>query len=557
MLDRSRIQGFGSDSIGDASKEKGFFGSIKDSFTGPAMNSAVDNVSLKVADAIEEVKEEMQQPWSPLQDISDMAQEIKSFVTGAVGIEQSAGADEDAEEEEAKDGAISPRQRVEAMNVISKFSQSYKHARVAPTPEELAQIWISCSLLQPNAVAGVIYDIISFSSGDFEWQPRLRILYLIEVLYWKGGSSQEIALSVHSHTEDLLKHLASEVPQTKEKAKQVLDTLNGIVPEAPPSIAEVEAAEAGAQKANESKSESKSKVEATALPKAALKAPSVSASPPQDLLDLTPTNSASTSSVEPVKAVSSSAQPAKASPPVDLLSVDNPVPAAPAMPIIAPPVVDLISIMTSESAASKAPSTPSAQVDSAFDPNRSAGSPSSNLMGIDFLAQGPGSRSAAGTGMMEGRLAELENQKKLAIMRDDLVLAQQIKEQMETLRLQASFPTSPSSPHRTAGLGGGIAMGSSTASPMGTSPVGSSGSSMLALGNRPAGYAAGSSPGLAMGANVRPPGVSSMTGGSQWGRTQFPTPLEMQNMMSDLSPTRAADPFDFAKEMMEDFTAGK
>lgn len=210
MLDRSRIQGFGSDSI-EGSKNIG---------------------------------KEADRPWQPLQDISDLANDIKSFVTSRVGMEQT-GKDEDEDDDDNVVGRCSPRQRCEALSIISKFGQSYKHARVAPTAEELANIWLKCCVLQPEAVASVIYDTLSFSSGDFEeWQPRLRILYFIEVLYWKGGRSKEIALTIKSHAGEILKHLATEVPQTKMKAKEVLDTLAGLVPEAPEIVKAVDSVEA-------------------------------------------------------------------------------------------------------------------------------------------------------------------------------------------------------------------------------------------------------------------------------------------------------------------------
>ena len=42
-------------------EKPGFFGGL-------AMQSAIDSVSLKFGDALEEFKEEMDRPWTPLQD---------------------------------------------------------------------------------------------------------------------------------------------------------------------------------------------------------------------------------------------------------------------------------------------------------------------------------------------------------------------------------------------------------------------------------------------------------------------------------------------------------
>lgn len=332
MLDRSRIQGFGSESVDDKEKP-GFFGGL-------AMQSAIDSVSLKFGDALEEFKEEMDRPWTPLQDISGMAQEIKTFVAGAVGLETSAGGPQEAPDEEAKDPAFSPRQRTEAASLISKFCQGYTHARVVPTAAELAKLWVSCNALQPNVVSSVLYEKLSFSDGEFEWQPRLRILYFLEVLYWKGGASEEIATGIHSHAAGLLQHLATEVLQTKEKAKQVLETLAGNVAEAPPGMADVDKV-----------------IPAATANSAAKEAPTPKAAPPaQDLLDLAApvVSSSASSTASPVKAP-------KATPPVDLLDSGDPEPIA----CTPPPVGDLLSItMANEASPSKlspgpAGSTPS------------------------------------------------------------------------------------------------------------------------------------------------------------------------------------------------------
>lgn len=326
-LDTSRIQGFGS--TPEPEKERsssfgGIFDSLRDQASGPAMRSAFDSFSLRIGDALEAAQE----------DVSEMAFEFKSFVSGATGMPPPAGPKDDepsepaVQEKQRAEVMLSPRQKAEAIALMSKFCGNYGAARVAPRPAELEDLWMRCSILQPNSVASAIYEQLSFSNGDLEWQPRLRILYLLEHFYWKGGLGKDIGTGILNHGAGLLQHLATEVPQTKEKAEQVIQVLNGSAEPPPRSKDEAPVAE-------------KKAAEAERRPE-----------PQSDLLDL----------AAPASPAAASSAPAG---PVDLLSAQ----AGPAVP----PVVDLISIMSTPA---PAPAQSSSSVASAapspllgFDPN--------------------------------------------------------------------------------------------------------------------------------------------------------------------------------------------
>lgn len=339
-LDKNRIQGFGSTPEPERKSSgnfSGFLDALRDQVSGPAMRSAIDSMSLEITDAFEAAQE----------DVQEMAFELKSFASSAMGLPVNASAtSSSSKEQSASDGVVvherraevvmSPRQKAEATALMSKFCSNYGAARVAPRPAELEDVWLRCSVLQPNTVASAIYEQLSFADGDLEWQPRLRILYLLEIFYWKGGVGRNITDGILNHGGGLLQHLATEVPQTKEKAEQVLLVLNGRA-EAPPAAQKVEAT-GSVEKAPEQKRAAAGAVSA----------------PQEDLLDLTP-SSVATSSAATASAAATG--------PVDLLSVAGSPQARPTDP----PVVDLISIMATPPPAAAAAAAAAPPAD--FNPN--------------------------------------------------------------------------------------------------------------------------------------------------------------------------------------------
>lgn len=197
----------------------GALSSIKESMSSPAVQSAIDSVTLRFGDVVD----------AAAQDMSEMATEIKSYISATIGMQESASESDQPKTEQVKKIPVSPRQRSQAMQLISDFAQKYPAARVAPNKAELDALWASCSILQPGPVAGALYEQLSFSDGDYSWQPRLRVLYALEHLFRKGNTGKDVGTAVFHHAHGILEHL-TEVPQCAEKAKSVILVLSGQVP---------------------------------------------------------------------------------------------------------------------------------------------------------------------------------------------------------------------------------------------------------------------------------------------------------------------------------------
>lgn len=374
-LDKSRIQGFGSESQADegkrkkkgsraAQQESGFWGvldTVKDRMGGPAVQSAIDNVALRVGDVFD----------AATQDVSEMASDFKTFVSSTMGLED----DSDQELEESKrEVSYPPEQRSEALEIVSRFCEKYPATRVAPNEAELQRFWTSCSVLHYSAVSSAIYEQLSFNNGDFSWQPRLRALYAIDYLYRSAGQGgRDITASVMQSAGPLIQHLSLEVPQCREKASQVIITLSGKAeqPAPPPPPAP-----------------SSSETASSSAPSTAKAA---------DLLDVTvpvvPAPSAS---------ASSSSRPAVA--PVDLLSAGDLAPTTQATaPAPAPSDLNLLGGLLEAVPATQsqptlltAPPAPSANVRAAA-PAQAIATParSANVDLFQFDVQAPGSSEAS------------------------------------------------------------------------------------------------------------------------------------------------------------------
>lgn len=274
-LDPSRIQGFGSDPVpADDSGTKFWsaIGAARDSMTSPAVRSAMDNVSLRVGDAWE----------AAAQDMSEMSVGVKTWVGSSMG----RGDDEDDGGGGGAGGSgslpaepeVSPRHRKEAVELLSNFCENYPAVRVAPTSSELEGLWARCSILQASAVTAAICEQLSYGSGEHSWQPRLRVLYVLELLHGKEGLGQDVCSTVLSSAGGLLQHLALEVPQCKEKAQEVIAILQGRGPVREKS-SEKEAERSGNEADQEGEQEGRPLAKKKAKPKEV---------PAPDLLDLVP-----------------------------------------------------------------------------------------------------------------------------------------------------------------------------------------------------------------------------------------------------------------------------
>lgn len=223
-------------------------------------------------------------PFYVLDDMSEMATDIETFVSASVFD----GADKDPDGQvrpaQGQEGAVSPRQKAESAQVVTEFCEKYPATRVVPNEADLDMFWTKCSLLHPRSIADAIYDQLSFSGGDNEWQPRLRALYALEHLHVKGGIGKETARLVMHSAKGLLQHL-TEVSQCSQKAEQVIAALRGAKAgeggEPGRTVDEFVAGTGAAQKAPGSASSGgQAASSATARPKAG-------ATKPTDLLDVT------------------------------------------------------------------------------------------------------------------------------------------------------------------------------------------------------------------------------------------------------------------------------
>lgn len=226
-LDKSRIQGFGSDGpgpSGDVGSQRRHGQEADDSIwssmglDGPGMQSALDGVALRFGDVVE----------AATQEITEIATEVKSFALAAVGLDDS---DEESREEpevrqRIQSDAASSQPKSEVGKTISGFCEKYPISRVAPKAAELEQLWAKCKAMTPSAVANALYDQLSYNDGEFEWQPRLRVLYVLAHFYKKGDAGKEIATAVAQQGGGLLQHLV-QVHQCKEKASRVVLQLMG------------------------------------------------------------------------------------------------------------------------------------------------------------------------------------------------------------------------------------------------------------------------------------------------------------------------------------------
>lgn len=161
-------------------------------------------------------------PFYVLDDMSEMATDIESFVTASVfDQETQPGSSKAAAEEETK---VSPLEKAESEQIVTEFCENYPAARVSPNAMDLDVFWNKVGKLQPKALADAIYDQLSFSGGEYEWQPRLRALFVLEHLHNKGGMGREVTKIVLHSAKALLQHL-TEVSQCTTKATQVIKLL--------------------------------------------------------------------------------------------------------------------------------------------------------------------------------------------------------------------------------------------------------------------------------------------------------------------------------------------
>jgi len=215
-------------------------------------------------------------PFYVLDDMSEMATDIETFVTASFDPEKDVDGQVKSADQKPEP-PVSPRQKAESTQVVTEFCEKYPAMRVVPNEADLDVFWAKCSVLHARPIADAIYDQLSFSGGDNDWQPRLRALYALEHLHLKGGMGRDITRIVLHTAKGLLQHL-TEVEKCSAKATQVIATLKGAKPGEDAALPEKAAAQSAAAKA--------SQAPASAGSKAAPKPKATPPPKPQDLLDM-------------------------------------------------------------------------------------------------------------------------------------------------------------------------------------------------------------------------------------------------------------------------------
>jgi len=491
-----------------AGEEEGssFWGGLGlgDTVSGPAANSALDEVALRFGDVIDAAG----------QDFSEMASDFKSFMASAVGLDEEEEEEVDPQQRQADAmktnlEKVSPRSRQECQRLILDFCHKYPAARVRPNNVELDKLWVGCSVLKGTALVSALYDELSFSNGDTSWQPRLRILYALDFFYRKGGLGREVAMGVFFQAKGIIQHLV-DVQQCAEKAFEVTQLLSGKI-----KVQEV------ADSASTAQAEPSAKVEKK---EAAL-----------DLLDMS----------EPAPTTTPAAVPS-ATLPADLDLLGGSVAAAPAPAL--PQDIDLLGQSAAPASASSQPRTVPAGVN-AFDPNAK---PASNL---DLFGGSPAFGNGTGFGGNQGIAGMGLVFQGAPGMGQGLGSSPTIGGSMgsSSMNMMSSAPMAMgSTPMNLMGSTPIASMGSApmgmASAPMGTAPIG--GASFAGLGGGiSGGYAsAGAASGPAGGSLAGRPKPSlgmaaSASNGSAYGAPYIP------DQLTPSSATAPKDPFAFVTDL--------
>lgn len=124
-------------------------------------------------------------------------------------------------------GEIEPEANcAEAIGAISDFCEVYSATRAVPTRAEMEEVWSHCCGLPIGNVSDSLAQSLDVDEA-FEWQPRLRILHLLQHLQQKGGAAELVAEEVLVKAAGILQHLAEEVPQCQPMARQLLQKTSG------------------------------------------------------------------------------------------------------------------------------------------------------------------------------------------------------------------------------------------------------------------------------------------------------------------------------------------
>jgi hypothetical protein len=139
--------------------------------------------------------------------------------------------------DEAKD-----LQQRRAAEVIGSFCEEHPSCRVRPTRSELSDLWERCKNFKSQWITSALCDQLAGALNSHAWQPRLRALAIIENFY-EDDCSRPSAQAAVLKANDLVRYLASDVPECSELACRVL--LLGQLAEVLPSSQAVRVANEG------------------------------------------------------------------------------------------------------------------------------------------------------------------------------------------------------------------------------------------------------------------------------------------------------------------------
>lgn len=111
----------------------------------------------------------------------------------------------------------------EVVQAIHQFCQRHTAFHTKPTCSELEDAWHSLAGRSTQAISSAVETVFSVdATGTLEWQPRFRVLCLLEYVKKQGGGAMIIASNVVCENEQHIEFLAKEVPQCREIARRLL-----------------------------------------------------------------------------------------------------------------------------------------------------------------------------------------------------------------------------------------------------------------------------------------------------------------------------------------------
>jgi len=171
----------------------------------------------------------------PVYIADQMEHDVNSLMTSA-GFASNANATDLTNKfhKKTQNSASSTPQTRAASKVFVDFCEHYPGiqdwSRGVPAHTELESLWAKCSMMPPMPVAEAVCEQLSWVA-DFTWPPKLRALYAMEYISTQGLEGHHVVELVAARGGKLL-HRLTGVPQTKDKALDVIRNLRAIATDA-------------------------------------------------------------------------------------------------------------------------------------------------------------------------------------------------------------------------------------------------------------------------------------------------------------------------------------